>query len=118
MSATAFGKGDVYVSGGTLVGNAPSGLALAGKYTQLATGNLELKLGSGQQGRLSVAGQMTVAGGSLKVTFQNGYKPAAGDTLTVLQAASLKGKFDSITAEGFKVTPTYTATGLQLHLDV
>ena len=30
-------------------------LALAGKYTQLATGNLELKLGSGQQGRLSVA---------------------------------------------------------------
>ncbi|MGX9732865.1 phosphatase PAP2 family protein [Janthinobacterium aestuarii] len=118
LSATAFGKGDVYVSGGTLVSNAPSGLALAGKYTQLATGNLELKLGSGQQGRLSVAGQMTVAGGSLKVTFQNGYKPAAGDILTVLQAASLKGKFDSITADGFKVTPTYTAKGLQLRLDV
>ncbi|WP_058048363.1 acid phosphatase, partial [Janthinobacterium sp. Ant5-2-1] len=118
LSATAFGKGDVYVSGGTLVSNAQSGLALAGKYTQLANGNLELKLGSGQQGRLSVAGQMTVAGGSLKVTFQNGYKPAAGDTLTVLQAASLKGKFDSITVDGFKVTPTYTETGLQLRLDV
>ncbi|MEG0884074.1 MAG: autotransporter-associated beta strand repeat-containing protein, partial [Janthinobacterium sp.] len=118
LSATAFGKGDVYVSGGTLVSNAQSGLALAGKYTQLTTGNLELKLGGGQQGRLSVAGQMTVAGGSLKVTFQNGYKPAAGDTLNVLQAASLKGKFDSITVDGFKVTPTYTATGLQLRLDV
>ena len=118
LSATAFGKGDVYVSGGTLVSNAAGSLALAAKYTQLATGNLELKLGSGQGGRLTVAGAMTVAGGSLKVTFQNGYKPAAGDTLNVIGAASLKGKFDSITVDGFKVTPTYTATGLQLKLDV
>ena len=118
LSATAFGKGDVYVSGGTLVSNATTSLALAAKYTQLATGNLELKLGSGQAGRLTVAGQMTVAGGALKVTFQNGYKPAAGDTLNVIGAASLKGKFDTITVDGFKVTPTYTATGLQLKLDV
>ena len=118
LSATAFGKGDVYVSGGTLVSGASTSLALAAKYTQLATGNLELKLGSGQAGRLTVGGQMTVAGGSLKVTFQNGYKPAAGDTLNVIGAASLKGKFDTITVDGFKVTPTYTATGLQLRLDV
>ncbi|OYO31212.1 phosphatase PAP2 family protein [Janthinobacterium sp. PC23-8] len=118
LSATAFGKGDVYVSGGTLVSNATTSLALAAKYTQLATGNLELALGSGQAGRLAVAGPMTVAGGSLKVTFQNGYKPAAGDTLNVIVAASLKGKFDTITVDGFKVTPTYTATGLQLRLDV
>lgn len=118
LSATAFGKGDVYVSGGTLVSNASSSLALAARYTQLATGNLELKLGSGQAGRLTVGGQMTVAGGALKVTFQNGYKPAAGDTLNVIGASSLKGKFDSITVDGFKVTPTYTATGLQLKLDV
>lgn len=118
LSATAFGKGDVYVSGGTLVSSASTSLALAAKYTQLATGNLELKLGSGQAGRLTVAGAMTVAGGALKVTFQNGYKPAAGDTLNVIGAASLKGKFDTITVDGFKVTPTYTATGLQLKLDV
>ena len=117
-SATAFGKGDVYVSGGTVVSNASASLAVAAKYTQLAAGNLELKLGSGQGGRLTVAGQMTVAGGSLKVSFQNGYKPAAGDTLNVIGAASFKGKFDSITVDGFKVTPTYTATGLQLRLDV
>ena len=118
LSATAFGKGDVYVSGGTLVSSASTSLALPARYTQLATGNLELKLGSGQAGRLTVGGQMTVAGGSLKVTFQNGYKPAAGDTLNVIAASSLKGKFDTITVDGFKVTPTYTATGLQLKLDV
>lgn len=115
-SAGAFGKGDVYVSGGTLVSSAPTALALAAGYTQLATGALELKLGSGQQGRLAVAGAMTVAGGTLTVSFQNGYKPAAGDTLNVITAASLKGKFDTITVAGFKVEPVYTDTGLQLKL--
>jgi autotransporter-associated beta strand protein len=117
-SANAFGKGEVYVSGGTLVCNAPAALALAASYTQLATGALELKLGSGQQGRLSVGGTMTVAGGSLTVSFQNGYKPAAGDTLNVISAASLKGKFDTITVAGFKVEAVYTDTGLQLKLSV
>jgi autotransporter-associated beta strand protein len=115
-SAGAFGKGDVYVSGGTLVSNAPGALALAAGYTQLAAGGLELKLGSGQQGRLTVAGTMTVAGGSLTISFQNGYKPAAGDTLSVISAASLKGKFDTITVPGFKVEAVYTDTGLQLKL--
>lgn len=115
-SASAFGKGDVYVSGGTLVSNAPGALALAAGYTQLPAGGLELKLGSGQQGRLTVAGTMTVAGGSLTISFQNGYKPAAGDTLSVISAASLKGKFDTITVLGFKVEAVYTDTGLQLKL--
>ncbi|WP_377704747.1 phosphatase PAP2 family protein [Pseudoduganella sp. UC29_71] len=115
-SASAFGKGDVYVSGGTLVSNAPGALALAAGYTQLPAGGLELKLGSGQQGRLAVAGTMTLAGGSLTISFQNGYKPAAGDTLSVISAASLKGKFDTITVPGFKVEAVYTDTGLQLKL--
>jgi autotransporter-associated beta strand protein len=115
-SASAFGKGDVYVSGGTLVSNAPGALALAAGYTQLPAGGLELKLGSGQQGRLTVAGTMTLAGGSLTISFQNGYKPAAGDTLSVISAASLKGKFDTITVPGFKVEAVYTDTGLQLKL--
>ena len=117
-AAGAFGKGDVYVSGGTLVSNAPASLALAGSYTQLATGALELKLGSGQQGRLAVAGTMTVAGGALTIGFQNGYKPAAGDTLNVITATSLKGKFDTITVAGFKAEAVYTDTGLQLKLSI
>ncbi|SFV04818.1 phosphatase PAP2 family protein [Pseudoduganella namucuonensis] len=115
-ASTAFGKGDVYVGGGTLVGSAGSGLALAGKYTQLATGNLELKLGGAQQGRMTVAGVMTVAGGALAIGFQNGYKPAAGDTLHVIAAAGLKGRFDTITVSGFKAEAVYTDTGLQLRL--
>lgn len=120
-SAGAFGAGDVYNSGGTLVANAPSGLKLAGKYTQL-TGSttLELDLGgaaAGSQGTLSVTGTATIAGGTLRIKFANGYKPKAGDVLTVITAGSLKGKFSTITVDGFSnVTPNYGATTLILTL--
>lgn len=116
ISTAAFGAGDVYASAGTIVSNAPASLAVTGKYTQLAGATLELRLGAAQQGRMTVGGAMTIAGGTLRIKFQDGYKPAVGDTLLVLGAASLKGKFDSITVDGYTVTPTYTETGLQLRL--
>jgi autotransporter-associated beta strand protein len=118
-SASAFGTGDVYMSGGTLVANAPSALKLAGKYTQLSgPTTLELNLGgfaAGSQGSLAVANTATIAGGTLLVKFVNGYKPKAGDVLTVITAASLKGKFSTIKVDGFdNVTPSYGATTLTL----
>ncbi|WP_426342190.1 phosphatase PAP2 family protein [Pseudoduganella sp. S-14] len=117
-SASAFGTGDMYVRGGTLVANALTALKLAGNYTQLS-GNttLELDLGaaSGSQGSLAVASTATIAGGTLHVKFANGYKPKAGDVLTLITAASLKGKFATITVDGFaNVTPNYGATTLTL----
>jgi autotransporter-associated beta strand protein len=118
-SAAAFGSGDVYVSGGTLVANAPAALKVNGKYTQLS-GNttLELDLGgaaAGSQGSLAVASTATIAGGALRVKFANGYKPKAGDVLTLITAASLKGKFTTITVDGFpNATPNYSATTLTL----
>jgi autotransporter-associated beta strand protein len=115
-SATAFGSGDVYVSGGTLIANAPAALKLAGKYTQLSgPTTLELDIGGGAQGGMAVAGAATIAGGTLRVKFANGYKPKAGDSLTVLTAGSLKGKFTTITVDGFaNVTPVYSTTTLSL----
>lgn len=115
VSAKAFGAGDVYVSAGKLRSNAPTTLALV-NYTQLKTGTLELNLGNGQQGRVSATGTITIAGGTLHITFQNGYKPAAGDTLSIVSAAKLQGTFDTITVDGFTNVPTYSATGLQLRL--
>lgn len=115
-SAAAFGSGDVYVSGGTLVANAPAALKVAGKYTQLS-GNttLELDLGGAAAGSLVVASTATIAGGTLRVKFANGYKPKAGDVLTLITAASLKGKFTAITVDGFpNVTPNYNDTTLTL----
>lgn len=118
-SVAAFGNGDVYVSGGTLVANAPSALKLAGKYTQLSgSTTLELDIGAaaaGSQGTLTVGGTATIAGGTLRIKFANGYKPKAGDVLNVISAASLKGKFTTITVDGFStVTANYSATGLTL----
>jgi autotransporter-associated beta strand protein len=118
LTATAFGAGDVYVSGGTLRSNVPAGLTVSRNYSQLAGATLELRLGSGQQGRLAVTGTMTIVGGILHVTFADGYQPAAGDTVSLISAASLKGKFDTITVDGFKATPVYSDTGLKLALSL
>lgn len=120
-SVAAFGAGDVYNSGGTLVANAPAALKLAGKYTQLSgSTTLELDLGgaaAGSAGSLTVSGTATIAGGTLRIKFANGYKPKAGDVLTVITAGSLKGKFSTITVDGFStVTPNYGATTLTLTL--
>jgi autotransporter-associated beta strand protein len=117
LSARAFGNGDVYVAGGgTVASNAPAALVVGGNYTQLAGATLELRLGAGQQGRVNVSGTATIAGGTLRIKFLDGYKPAVGDTLTVIAATSLKGKFETIAVDGFTATPTYTETGLQLRL--
>jgi hypothetical protein len=120
-STAAFGAGDVYNSGGTLVSNATSAVKLAGKYTQL-TGStvLELDVGgaaAGSQGTLTVAGTATIAGGTLRIKFASGYAPKAGTVLTVLTAGSLKGRFTTVSVDGFSnVTATYGATTLTLTL--
>lgn len=117
LSAKAFGNGDVYVAGGgTVVSNAPAALAVGGNYTQLAGATLELRLGASEQGRVNVGAAATIAGGTLRIKFLDGYKPAIGDTLTVIAATSLKGKFDTIAVDGLTATPIYSATGLQLRL--
>lgn len=115
-SVSAFGASDVYVSGGTLASNAPGPLTILGKYTQLPGSTLELNLGIGQQGRFAVAGNITIAGGALHIKFQGGYKPAVGETINIITAASFKGKFDTISVDGFSATPLYNNTGLQLRI--
>lgn len=116
-STSAFGRGDVHVSGGTLACSAPAALAIGGGYTQLAGTTLAMTLGSGSAGRLHVAGTVTLAGGTLKIGFRQGFAPAVGDSLVVINAGKLAGRFDAITVDGFRVTPTYGATGLTLHID-
>ncbi|XAH24702.1 phosphatase PAP2 family protein [Xylophilus sp. GW821-FHT01B05] len=112
-SANAFGKGDVYVSGGAVQTASSTALALAGQYTQLANGALNLVLGSN-------GGSMVVAGnaylnGTLKVSFASGYQPSAGQTLTVLNAGSIIGGFASVQVGGnVPATVTYTGSSVQL----
>lgn len=117
LSAAAFGKGDVYLSGsGTLVSNAPASLAVGGKYTQLAGITLELRVSAAEQGRITVAGDTTIGGGRLRVKFLDGYKPVVGAMLTVISAGSLEGEFQTISVDGYTATPVYGDKSLQLCL--
>jgi autotransporter-associated beta strand protein len=114
-SATAFGSGDVYVSGGTLAVSAPAALKIGGKYTQLAGGTtLELAIGAGTQGSMVVAGAVAIGGGALHVKPVAGYKPKVGDSITVISAGSLAGRFATIAMDGYTVTAAYSGTTLAL----
>ena len=113
-SNSALGKGDVYQSGGLLAVN--SALSLAGKYTQLSGSTLQLQLGASGQGRLNVAGQATLQG-DLAVKLASNYKPSVGDTITLISAGSRQGTFATVTMDGYKVTPIYTSTGVQIRID-
>jgi len=116
-SDKALGNGAVYVSGGSLISNAGAALKLAGAYTQLSAGTLQMNLGAGDAGRLVVTGMVTLDGGSLNIKYRSGFAPAMGDTIRVISASKLQGRFTTITLEGHTLTPTYTDTGLSVHID-
>jgi len=62
-------------------------LPIAGDLTQSSNGTLQLDLGgAGQFGRLQVAGKAQL-GGTLQVTFVNGFEPTIGQTFQFLTAA-------------------------------
>ncbi|WP_175675958.1 phosphatase PAP2 family protein [Burkholderia ambifaria] len=116
-SASAFGNGDVYVgAGGSLRIAASAPVTIATRYTQLDNATLELDIDGNGGGRLRVGGQLTVAGGTLHVKFVNGYAPKAGDTIALIDGAAGAAKFSTVTVDGFKATPVYTATGVSVRL--
>ncbi|MFM0478448.1 phosphatase PAP2 family protein [Paraburkholderia strydomiana] len=116
-SASALGTGDVYLGAGSLVVNAPGVVSVVGKFTQLANTTLELNLGANGQGSMKVGAQTTVLGGTLHVKFVDGFKPKAGDTITVISGNGSNVKFSAVSVDGFKATPVYSSTGVQVHLD-
>jgi len=114
-SATAFGSGDVYQSGGVLRVNLANTLNLAARYTQTG-GTLQLVLGSATLGQLTVARDVTL-GGALSVSFATGYTPAVGSVLNIITGSAIHGRFTSVSVNGRTVTPIYTSTGVQLRVD-
>jgi autotransporter-associated beta strand protein len=117
-SATAFGKGDVYLGSGgvTIAASVPT--TVVGRYTQLAGTTLELDINGAGGGQLTVGNQLTVVGGTLHVKFASGYTPKVGDTIQLINgAAGSSVKFTSVVVDGFSATPTYTASGVSVHLD-
>lgn len=116
-SAKAFGTGDVYLGAGSVIINAPASVAIAGKFTQLANTTLDLRVGPNGQGRMTVAGMTTIAGGTLRIAFVDGYVPKAGDTIAVITGSSIRGQFTTVTVDGFKATALYSSNGVQVRID-
>jgi autotransporter-associated beta strand protein len=114
-SATALGVGDVYVSGGTLASNTPGKLNVFGRYAQLTGSTLELNIGRDGAGRLNVGRDITLVGGSLHVKLKPGFEPPVDRVISVIDCRDgLRGRFESITVDGYRVTPFYTSNGLFL----
>jgi autotransporter-associated beta strand protein len=113
----ALGTGDVYVgSAGTLASAAPGQLAIGGSYAQLDKGTLDISLGANQAGTVAVQGAATILGGTLHITFA-GFTPSVGTTYQVLSAASRKGVFANVVADGYKATVIYSNTGVGVRID-
>lgn len=118
--ASALGKGDVYLAGGTLVSKPAAPLGIAGRFSQRSAAGLQLQMGANGAGSLAVTGNVAIeAGAKLVVKFATGYTPKAGDTLDLISTAGqLAGRYGSVTVDGFtKLTTTYSNNKLSVRLD-
>jgi autotransporter-associated beta strand protein len=117
-SAMAFGTGDVYATGGTVQSKVATGsLNIAGNLTVKDAATLDVVIGASSAGQVKVA-KLAALGGTLHVSFQNGYTPKAGDVIVVLATTSAPiGTFKTVSVDGFaKTTASYSASGVQLTL--
>ncbi len=89
---------------GSVAPGAPTGvLDIEGNYTAEAGATLEIQIGGGIPGQdydqLLITGAATLAG-TLRVLLLGDFTPAAGDKLTIIEAAALSGAFDDIQFPG------------------
>lgn len=117
-SAGALGRGPVHLDGsGTLSIAADGATVQAGAdYTQ--TGDSVLAVTAGSAAALQVAGTATLdAGSTLRVSF-GAAAPGAGQTLAIIQAGALQGRFGRIELpEGVRATAVYEAGGVSLRIE-
>uniref|UniRef100_UPI0040482127 S-layer homology domain-containing protein n=1 Tax=Paenibacillus sp. FSL H3-0469 TaxID=2954506 RepID=UPI0040482127 len=98
-SATAFGKGNVTNTGGSVVENVYGKIVIEGSFTQASEGTLVLGL-TGANDILEVKGAVK-ADGKLKVNFANSYVPGSGLIPLLTHGVSQRsGQFASVQVEG------------------
>jgi len=103
IDKTLYGEGTIeanLTNAGTvsLGDDSPGIITIVGDYTQEIDGSLNLKLGGTegtQYDQLEVSGSATL-GGTLNVTFFDGFTPSAGDSFTLLTCGSHTGTFSTL----------------------
>ncbi|MGQ4667032.1 phosphatase PAP2 family protein [Metabacillus halosaccharovorans] len=112
-SKTAFGEGDLYVENGTVSVNVNGPLNINGHLTMEA-GNLDIAMDD-DKSQLNVDGLLYLDGGDLNLDLSN-YELEKGTNITLMTADKVKGKFDHVTADGYKVTVTYRNNSVVAHI--
>jgi hypothetical protein len=93
--------GDIANGGILSFGNSANMLTIQGNYTQTATGSLQIDVSSGASfDQLQISGTITL-GGTLQVSFLDGYIPAAGTMFDILNWSGVRtGRFDTLVLPG------------------
>ncbi|MGJ5798688.1 phosphatase PAP2 family protein [Streptomyces europaeiscabiei] len=115
-STEAFGRGDLRVKGGTLA-TGDHTVRVRGDYTQ--AGVLDVTLDRGTDPALAVDRHAVLERGSkLVVRFDAEQAPRSGDTVAVVDARSLEGRFAevSVAVEGWTAEQVFTAHGVSVRL--
>ncbi|MFI2035355.1 phosphatase PAP2 family protein [Streptomyces bottropensis] len=115
-SEEALGRGDVRVKDGTLAIGGRS-VRVRGDYTQ--AGVLDVTLDRGTGPALDVDRRAVLERGSkLVVRFDAAQAPRSGDTVAVIGARSVQGRFAevSVAVEGWTAEQVFTAHGVSVHL--
>ncbi|MFD6289605.1 phosphatase PAP2 family protein [Streptomyces sp. NPDC060205] len=114
-SASALGRGDVRVEGGTL--KVSSALRVRGAYAQAAGTTLEVTLAGSGAPALTVGRRVLLDGGGRLVVHLGGaFRPRRDTVLPVIETRSLRGRFDEIVVNGTHADPVFTSRGLSIRV--
>ena len=112
-SPTAFGEGDLYVEDGTVLINTAGPLHVDGNFT-IEDGTVDIVMDE-DNSQVNVDGLLYLDGGNLNLDLSN-YEAEKGNNITLMTADKVKGKFNSVTADGYKVTVTYRNNSVVAHI--
>ncbi|MUO27526.1 phosphatase PAP2 family protein [Agrobacterium vitis] len=115
QSPTAFGKGDVYLAGGTMdIASAP--LTVTGTLTLRKDATLEITSTKATKApSLAVSKTLFIDGGKLVVKPNGQWK--AGQTIKLITATRIAGKFGAIEVDGHKVKAVYGKKTISLRIE-
>ncbi|MEN8905385.1 MAG: phosphatase PAP2 family protein [Clostridiales bacterium] len=113
-SGSSFGKGDLYVENGRVLIDCKEEFRINGNYKQI-DGVFEVNVDRKSGNKIKIKNNVKINGGTLKININNS-SIKSGNTLKILKANSLKGKFDEIIVDGYDVEVKYTDKALKIRI--
>lgn len=101
VSDSALGTGDVLIKNKGIL-EVENQLSVSGNYKQ-TDGKLLIHVSLDSLVALNVSGKVLLENGSLEIKFGKHVKPKAGDKFAIIQADKIKGDFNRVSAEEYRV---------------